>query len=233
MESPFEVLGVDSDADEAAIDRAYRRRVIETHPDQGGSVRAFRRVKTAYERIQAGYEPGETAAVEPADDPAATDDPATTHTEPAAEPDPTVDPDVGSRVEYLDYEVAVDQGWSLSDPDLFEQAAATDLPDHVYGRFLAQPDETLLEAAEERGFAWPFACRGGACANCAVLVYDGELATPNDHILDDDLGDRGFRLSCIASPVSAELQIVFNVKHVPELEELLLPADRFDRRHRD
>ena len=225
MDSPFEVLGVDPDADEAAIDRAYRRRVIETHPDQGGSVRAFRRVKTAYERIQAGYEPEGTAADEPADDTDAADP---TDAEPAAESDP----DVGSRVEYLDYEVAVDQGWSLSDPDLFDRAAAADLPTHVYGRFLAQPDETLLEAAEERGFAWPFACRGGACANCAVLVYDGELATPNDHILDDDLGERGFRLSCIASPVSAELQIVFNVKHVPELEELLLPADRFDRRHR-
>lgn len=231
MDSPFEVLGVDPDADEAAIDRAYRRRVIETHPDQGGSVRAFRRVKTAYERIQAGYEPEEPAPVEPTADESA-DAGDSDETEPAAEPDPTVDPDVGSRVEYLDYEVAVDQGWSLSDPELFDRAAAADLPTHVYGRFLAQPDETLLEAAEERGFAWPFACRGGACANCAVLVYDGELATPNDHILDDDLGERGFRLSCIASPVSAELQVVFNVKHVPELEELLLPADRFDRRHR-
>ena len=217
MDSPFEVLGVDPDADDAAVDRAYRRRVIETHPDQDGSAREFQRVRTAYERIQAGYDPndGDEADVTP-----------------TAEPT-TPPPDVGTRVEYLDYEAAVDRGWSLSDPELFDRAAAADLSDHAYGRFLAQPDETLLEAAEERGFAWPFACRGGACANCAVLVYEGELATPNDHILDDDLGGRGFRLSCISTPVSAELQVVFNVKHVPELEDLLLPADRFDRRHRE
>ena len=53
MDAPFEVLGVDPDADEAEIDRAYRRRVMETHPDQGGSVRAFQRVKAAYEAIEA------------------------------------------------------------------------------------------------------------------------------------------------------------------------------------
>ena len=56
MQSPFEVLGVEPDADESEIDRAYRRRVIETHPDQGGSAAEFQLVKSAYERIQDGYE---------------------------------------------------------------------------------------------------------------------------------------------------------------------------------
>jgi len=53
VDDPFEILGVDSDADDADIDEAYRRRVMETHPDQGGSVRSFQRVKDAYERILA------------------------------------------------------------------------------------------------------------------------------------------------------------------------------------
>ena len=60
MDDPFEVLGVDPDASDADIDEAYRRRVMQTHPDQGGSARAFQRVKDAYERILA-MENGEAA----------------------------------------------------------------------------------------------------------------------------------------------------------------------------
>lgn len=46
-----EILGVDADADDEEIRRAYRRRVKETHPDLGGSEAAFRRVRRAYERL--------------------------------------------------------------------------------------------------------------------------------------------------------------------------------------
>ncbi len=264
MQSPFEVLGVEPDADESEIDRAYRRRVIETHPDQGGSAAEFQLVKSAYERIQDGYElPADTdgashnsSATAAADATATADTAGQTNgaaaaggaTEPgtrrgprataegwrtdtSADPD-SDEPQVGTRVSYLDYEAVVDAGWSLTDDDLFTAAADAGFDDdHTYGRFFAEPNETLLEAAEERGFAWPFACRGGACANCAVYVAEGELATPNDHILPDELTERGFRLSCLSTPITETLKVVFNVKHVPELEELLLPADRFDRLH--
>ncbi|MEZ3117698.1 ferredoxin Fer [Halobaculum sp. MBLA0147] len=271
MASPYEVLGVDPDADEAEIDRAYRRRVIETHPDQGGSVSEFRVVKSAYEEIQAGTEPaldepdgdangtvgdengtaerdedagatatetsergsGASASAEPrsrADEPGSRAD--WRRRSRAGDTETEADPQVGTTVSYLDYEAVVDRGWSLDD-DPFETAATAELDDETFGRFYAEPKETLLEAAEERGYAWPFACRGGACANCAVMVVEGEMATPNDHILSDDLVDRGFQLSCIASPVTEELKVLFNVKRIPELEELLLPADRFDRRHQD
>ncbi|MEF8856638.1 MAG: J domain-containing protein, partial [Haloplanus sp.] len=126
MDAPFEVLGVDRDADDATVDQAYRRRVMETHPDQGGSTRAFQRVKAAYERIVA-MRNGET-------DSDGEDD---------------VDHhDAGSRVEYLNYEVIDDRGWSLDDDDLFATAASADLDPRDYGEFLVEPGETLLEAAE-------------------------------------------------------------------------------------
>ena len=234
MDSPFEILGVDPDADDAAVVDAYRRRVKEVHPDQGGSAREFRMVQTAYERIQDGYRPGDPV---PSPDPqtnggdgsdAGTDGDASTADadaeDPAEPPEPT-----GNRVEYLDYEAIVDQGWSLDDPDLFERAAGADLGATAYGEFYADPEQPLLQAAEEAGLAWPFACRGGACTNCAVAVIDGEMPSPASHVLPPDLFEKGIRLSCISAPVSAELQVVFNMKHLPEVGELLLPASRFEK----
>jgi len=212
VDAPFEILGVDPDADDGEVDQAYRRRVMETHPDQGGSARAFQRVKEAYERIVAMRSdetvPGaESDGVEAAD-----------HHH-----------DAGSRVEYLNYEVIADRGWSIDDADLFAAAADADLDPRDYGEFLVEPGETLLEAAENRGFAWPYACRGGACANCAVAVVTGEMTVPIDHVLSPEMMDRGIQLSCIGAPATAEMQVVYNVKHMPELDELRLPAYRFER----
>jgi len=44
-----DVLGVDPDATEGEIRDAYRERLTEAHPDQGGSADALARVKDAYE----------------------------------------------------------------------------------------------------------------------------------------------------------------------------------------
>jgi ferredoxin len=211
VDDPFDVLGVDTGADEAEIDQAYRRRVMETHPDQGGSARAFQRVKDAYETILA-MEHGEDTpdAVRNGED--------------------EIDHhDAGARVEYLNYEVIADRGWAIDDEGLFAAAADADLDTEDYGEFRVEPGETLLEAAENRGFAWPYACRGGACANCAVAVVEGEMTVPIDHVLSSEMTERGIHLSCIGAPATAEMQVVYNVKHMPELDELRLPAYRFER----
>lgn len=48
----YEVLGVDPGAGQDAIHAAYRERIKDVHPDtDGGDAEAFRRVKTAYERL--------------------------------------------------------------------------------------------------------------------------------------------------------------------------------------
>jgi ferredoxin len=207
--SPYEVLAVDPDADADTLRRAYRRRAKEAHPDQGGSVEAFQRVRAAYEAVRAG-----TDGV--GDDGRAAEATAVT-----------------TDVRYLDYAVVDDLGWSLAADALFERAADADLPATDYGRFAVEPGETLLEAAERCGYAWPFACRGGACANCAVLVREGELSTPVDHILPESMVERGIRLSCVGQPLTDTLEVVFNVKHMPDLEELRLPPRPFERAQDD
>ncbi|AQL41542.1 ferredoxin [Halorientalis sp. IM1011] len=217
MDSPFEILGIEPDADDAAVREAYRRRVKEAHPDRGGSAREFQRVKEAYEKIQNGWEPADET------------DPG--HPEPGrseSSVDGTTAEPEGTRVEYLDYEVLDDHGWELTDDDLFEKAAGAYLDEDDYGELRVRPNQSLLEAAEDDGHAWPFACRGGACTNCAVAVVEGEMPTPTNHILPQEMLDKGIRLSCISSPVTDEAKIVFNVKYLPGVNELLLPASRFE-----
>ena len=48
-EAAYEVLGLPRGAEEAAVRRAYRRRVKAVHPDHGGDEREFRRLQAAYD----------------------------------------------------------------------------------------------------------------------------------------------------------------------------------------
>lgn len=218
VSSPFDVLDVDPAADGETVEDAYRARVKEAHPDHGGSVREFQTVRNAYERIRDGYD---------ADDHAEEIKSAVTGEEPESlGPEET-------RIHYLDYEVCQERGWQLTDEDLFEKAADTDLGAEEFGEFVVGAKQTLLEAAEEYGLVWPYACRGGACTNCAVAIVDGEMPMPSNHILPSSMTDRGIRLSCLTAPVSDEASIVFNVKHLPGLDDLRLPLSRFNRAELD
>jgi curved DNA-binding protein CbpA len=236
VESPFETLRVDPGADAEEIEQAYRRRVMEAHPDHGGSAAEFQAVRAAYEELldgsrelEAGGEDrdgavgGDGAADGTAKEGAAEEGVAD-ETDEGTEPEPP-DPEV----EYLNFDVLADHGWSLDDDDLFEKAAESGLAPEDYGRLTVEGRETLLEAAEERGFAWPYACRGGACANCAVAVTEGEMSMPVDHILPGEMLDRGIRLSCVGAPITDEMRVVFNVKHLPDLDELRLPPRPFEQ----
>lgn len=211
MDSPFDILPIDSDADADEIERAYRRRVKEAHPDHGGSAREFQLVRAAYEELLSRHD-GRDGQGDAGDEP----------------PQRTA-----TRVEYLNYGVLDDHGWSLEDDDLFEAAADADLAPEDRGRVLVQPGETLLEAAENRGLRWPYACRGGACANCAVVVLEGELSVPVNHILPAGMIERGVRLSCVGEPLTDEVAVVYNVKHLPDLDELRLPPRPFEQAHVD
>jgi ferredoxin len=228
--SPFDILQVDPDADERELSRAYRRRVIETHPDQGGSAREFQLVKQAYEEIKAGRGDAELeTGVEATDDAAPDSEADDGRADDAGGDEPIEEEPEGVTVEYLNYDVLADHGWSLDDEDLFEKAADADLDPADRGRFLVQGRESILQAAENCGFAWPYACRGGACANCAVAVTEGEVEMPAGHILSSEMRDNGIELSCIGIPMTDELKVVYNVKHLPGLDELRLPASRFEK----
>jgi ferredoxin len=220
VDSPFEVLLIEPGADDEAVEQAYRERVKEAHPDQGGSAEEFQLVRIAYEEIKSARESGD--GFDPASADGEGDGGSATRNRP-----------LGSLVEYLNYEVLTDHSWWIDDDDLFEKAADAGLDPVNFGRFRVEPGESLLEAAERHEFAWPYACRGGACANCATVVLEGELSMPVNTVLPGEMVNRGIRLSCNGIPVTDELKVVYNVKHMPDLEDLLLPPRPWKQAHLD
>jgi 2Fe-2S type ferredoxin len=126
-------------------------------------------------------------------------------------------------VEYLNYEVVDDQGWDMYDDAVFEKAADAGLDDEDYGTLEVNQGEYILEAAEAQGYDWPFSCRAGACANCAAIVTEGEIDMDMQQILsDEEVEDKNVRLTCIGSPATDEVRIVYNAKHLDYLQNRVI-----------
>lgn len=135
-----------------------------------------------------------------------------------------------SRVHFLDHAAIEANGWSIDDPDLFEKASAAGLPHDAFGRVLVEAGQTILDAVERRGMSWPYACRGGACANCAVFVLEGDIAMPGQTVLTDrQVRVANARLTCVGVPVTEEVKLVMNVQHLDEFADLRLPSPTVDR----
>ncbi|WP_336343549.1 ferredoxin Fer [Halalkalicoccus ordinarius] len=114
-----------------------------------------------------------------------------------------------STVEYLDYRTIEENGWDLEDDDLFEKAAAADLEKSEYGVIEADRNESLLRTAEENDLKWPFQCRSGSCAMCTAVLKEGEAEMDvNLFLEDEEVEERGMRLTCTCRPRSDEVRIV-------------------------
>jgi len=128
-----------------------------------------------------------------------------------------------ATVTYLNYEVLDDHGMSMDDDDLFEEAAAADLSAEDYGTLEVNQGEYILEAAEAQGYDWPFSCRAGACANCASIVKEGEIEMDLQQILStEEVEERNVRLTCIGSPKTDNVKIVYNAKHLDYLQNRVI-----------
>ncbi|MFC7214423.1 ferredoxin Fer [Saliphagus sp. GCM10025308] len=126
-------------------------------------------------------------------------------------------------VEYLNYEVLDDQGWSVDDDDVFEKAADADFDAEDYGTLEVNEGEYILESAEAQGYDWPFSCRAGACANCAAIIKEGEIQMDMQQILsDEEVEDKNVRLTCIGTAESEEVKIVYNAKHLDYLQNRVI-----------
>jgi 2Fe-2S type ferredoxin len=126
-------------------------------------------------------------------------------------------------VEYLNYDVVEDNGWDIYDEDNFEKAEEMDLSEEEYGEIEVYEGEYIFEAAEREGFDWPFSCRAGACANCAGIIIEGSMDMDMQQILsDDEVEDRDVRLTCIGTPETDHMKIVFNAKHLDYLQNRVI-----------
>lgn len=138
----------------------------------------------------------------------------------------------GSRsvVEYLSYDAVAEHGWSLDDDDLFEKASEKLQGQvDVFGRMPVEPDESVAAAGDRAEVEWPSGCRGGACSNCAAYLAEGEIAMSGDHVLPDRVvREENVRLTCVGTPVTERVRLVYGVRHLDALEDLLLPAGDFE-----
>ncbi len=123
-------------------------------------------------------------------------------------------------IEYLNYRVIPERGWTLEDGDLFEKAAAADLDERDYGTFEIRGTRYILDGAEDVEQKWPFECRAASCAYCTMFVYEGDVKMDMDLILTtEEVEERDIYLSCQTIPKSDEVRVVYNAMHHDYLQE--------------
>lgn len=115
-------------------------------------------------------------------------------------------------VEYLNYDVLDQHGWSVDDGDLFQKARNANLDDEDHGTLDVDADESILEAAEDEGYDWPYGCRQGMCASCASIIRHGNIDMDQQQILGEDQIDDGARVTCIGTPATEDVRIIYNAK---------------------
>jgi ferredoxin len=122
-----------------------------------------------------------------------------------------------AEVEYLNYRAIVRNGLSLDDDSLFEKAAELGLNECDYGKMKVDRNETLLRSAEANNLKWASQCRSGTCNVCTAILLDGEAEMDmNLALSDEEVEERGLRLTCVCTPETDDLKIVFNA--APEVE---------------
>ena len=89
-----------------------------------------------------------------------------------------------------------------------------------------EPGDTVLGALERSGYALPNNCRAGACGECKTRVLDGEVdqGIVLDMALSPDERADGYRLMCMAKPVSDVVEIEFGTDDA--MPKLFPPRDR-------
>jgi ferredoxin len=133
------------------------------------------------------------------------------------------EPEETRTIEYLNYQVLGEQGWSLEDDDLFEKAADEELDETDHGTFEAGEKRYILDAAEDHGFEWPFECRAASCANCAAIVKEGEVTMDMDLILtDEEVEERDIVLTCQSLAVTDRVRLVYNAQHLDYLRDRVI-----------
>lgn len=69
--------------------------------------------------------------------------------------------------------------------------------------------DTLLEAAQEQGVRYPFACRIGSCATCLGRLVEGKVHMMVNNVLTDEEVAEGLVLVCQSIPLSKTITVKY------------------------
>jgi len=76
---------------------------------------------------------------------------------------------------------------------------------------LSLKGDDILEAALFEGADLPFSCKAGVCATCKAKLIKGEVEMDQNHSLTDEEVADGMILTCQSHPLSAEVEVDFDV----------------------
>ncbi|MEM0907316.1 MAG: 2Fe-2S iron-sulfur cluster-binding protein [Pseudomonadota bacterium] len=71
--------------------------------------------------------------------------------------------------------------------------------------------ETVLDAALRVGLDAPYSCRSGMCSTCRAKISQGKIEMVNNFSLRDEEIAAGFVLTCQAKPLTAHVEIDYDV----------------------
>ncbi len=71
-------------------------------------------------------------------------------------------------------------------------------------------DETILDAALNRGFDLRHSCKSGVCATCRAKLVEGQVDMDANYALEDYEIARGFILTCQSYPVTDHVTVDFD-----------------------
>lgn len=77
---------------------------------------------------------------------------------------------------------------------------------------VAFDDQTILDAALEKGADLPYACKGGVCCTCKAKLIEGEVEMEVHYGLEQDEIEHGFILTCQSRPLTETVVIDFDAK---------------------
>lgn len=99
---------------------------------------------------------------------------------------------------------------SADDRAVGEKTDATIILDGSSRRLSIEPGQTILEAALANSMDAPFACRAGVCSTCRCKIVEGEAEMATNHALEDYEVERGYVLSCQATPIGKAIVLDYD-----------------------
>ena len=73
-------------------------------------------------------------------------------------------------------------------------------------------EDSVLDAAIQKGADLPYSCKGGMCATCKARITEGEVIMDHCYALEPEEVEEGYILTCQSFPKTEKVVIDFDIK---------------------